>query len=499
MTEPQKNIADVVVVGGGGSGLAAASAAARLGRSVILLEKAERLGGSTAWSVGSISATGTPHQRRAGIKDSPDEHFEDLALFAGSLANRDNLALRRLLVDNITDTFDWLQSTGLVFSGPVSEPPHRHPRMHNVLPNSRAFPHHLGRHCRKLGVDIRLASPVVDLLTASGRVTGVTVQDARGRRIEITARNGVVLASGDYSGSAKMKRELASEMAARTDPVNPVNTGDGQRLGQAQGGRIINGDIVWAPRLRFVPPAKGSLPDRLPPWGIVGQAARLAMTYAPDWMTRPFVMSFVTTALGVDAGLYKHGAVLVNANGERFTDELGAAGEKLADQPGGQAYVLLDGAIAERFTAWPHFISTAPGVAYAYIGDYRRNRRDICHEGQSVAELAGRIGVPAGKLEDTIARSNAAQVAAGRPALTRAPWIALGPIKAYTVLTDGGLAVTERLEVTGRDGQPIPGLYAAGSTGQGGVLLMGHGHHLGWAFVSGRIAGRNAALDGSKA
>jgi hypothetical protein len=182
----------------------------------------------------------------------------------------------------------------------------------------------------------------------------------------------------------------------------------------------------------------------------------------------------------------------VNANGERFTN--GWRGRrKLADQPGGRP-CALDGAIAERFTAWPHFISTAPGVAYAYIGDYRRNRRDICHEGQSVAELAGRIGVPAGKLEDTIVRSNAAQVAAGRPALTRAPWIALGPIKAYTVLTDGGLAVTERLEVTGRDGQPIPGLYAAGSTGQGGVLLMGHGHHLGWAFVSGRIAGRNAAL-----
>jgi fumarate reductase flavoprotein subunit len=34
-------------------------------------------------------------------------------------------------------------------------------------------------------------------------------------------------------------------------------------------------------------------------------------------------------------------------------------------------------------------------------------------------------------------------------------------------------------------------LYAAGSTGQGGVLLEGHGHHIGWAFVSGRLAGRN--------
>jgi hypothetical protein len=40
----------------------------------------------------------------------------------------------------------------------------------------------------------------------------------------------------------------------------------------------------------------------------------------------------------------------------------------------------------------------------------------------------------------------------------------------------------------------IPGLYAAGSNGQGGVLLEGHGHHLGWAFISGRIAGRNAAF-----
>jgi fumarate reductase flavoprotein subunit len=50
------------------------------------------------------------------------------------------------------------------------------------------------------------------------------------------------------------------------------------------------------------------------------------------------------------------------------------------------------------------------------------------------------------------------------------------------------------LRVVGRSGQPIRGLWAAGSAGQGGVLLNGHGHHLGWAFTSGRLAGRNAAL-----
>jgi len=48
--------------------------------------------------------------------------------------------------------------------------------------------------------------------------------------------------------------------------------------------------------------------------------------------------------------------------------------------------------------------------------------------------------------------------------------------------------------VLGADDRPIAGLYAAGSTGQGGLLLKGHGHHLGWAIASGRRAGRNAAL-----
>ena len=61
------------------------------------------------------------------------------------------------------------------------------------------------------------------------------------------------------------------------------------------------------------------------------------------------------------------------------------------------------------------------------------------------------------------------------------------------MIADGGLKVDRDLRVLNRDGQPIPGLYAAGSTGQGGLLLEGHGHHLAWAFTSGRIAGKHAA------
>src|SRR5262249_22725721 len=72
-TPSRRLSADVVVIGGGGSGLAAAIEAATLGRSVILLEKASRIGGTTSWwSVGSISVNCSPHQIKAGIKDSPD-------------------------------------------------------------------------------------------------------------------------------------------------------------------------------------------------------------------------------------------------------------------------------------------------------------------------------------------------------------------------------------------------------------------------------------------
>ena len=114
---------DVVVIGGGGSGLAAAIAARSAGARVALLEKNETLGGSTAWSIGSITTTGSPHQKRVGIKDSPNAHFADMPLFAPDMAHRDNDALRRILCDEVPDAFGWLLSLGVRFFGPMPEPP----------------------------------------------------------------------------------------------------------------------------------------------------------------------------------------------------------------------------------------------------------------------------------------------------------------------------------------------------------------------------------------
>lgn len=489
---------DVVVVGGGGAGLAAAAEAARAGGRVILLEKNPHTGGTTSWSVGSVTATSTPHQKRAGIRDSADAHFEDLALHAGPLAPRDNLELRRLLVDHTTEMLDWLMALGVVFVGPMPEPPHRVPRMHNVVPNSKSFAYHLTRHCRSLSVDIRLNTRTEKLLVEGGRVTGVEARGADGAARQFRARGGVVLASGDYSGAPDLKAMLADPAVVDVDAVNAASTGDGHRMALELGATVANGDIVRGPIMRFIPPTRANVIQRLPPARPLAQLIAWSMGVLPQWILRPFLMSFLTTALGPSPELFREGAVLVNGEGRRFTDELAKPAYDTAKQPGRVAWILFDRAAAEKFAAWPYFVSTAPGVAYAYLKDYRRNRADIFHEADTLKGLAASMGVPAANLAAAVADYNAAGRGA-RPAIAQPPYYALGPVKSYVVFTDGGLKVTARLEVVHGDGSVIPGLYAAGSAGQGGLLLEGHGHHLGWAFISGRIAGGNAARAAAKA
>ncbi len=483
---------DVAVVGGGGSGLAAAIEARASGASTVLLEKNSQLGGSTAWSIGSVTASQTPHQVRNGIADSPAEHCHDMGAFNGALDNRDNVELRRLLAEQMPETFKWLLKHGVRFFGPMPEPPHSKPRMHNVLPNSRAFISHLGKAARRSRVEILCGVRATKLITEQGRVAGVDC--ARERRIlTVRTRRAVVLAAGDFTSDPELKARFMGVQEAKIDGVNVTATGDGQKLALQLGARIINGDLALGPELRFVPPTGRNLLLMLPPWRLLAAFMAWSLENLPPALLRPFVMSFVTTALAPSADLFAAGALLVNKRGERFTDECDKPAYALPDQPDKLAYILLDKRLAQLFSGWPHFISTAPGVAYAYMDDYRRNRRDIFHQADSLEALAAKLKMPAGSLAGTFAKSNDDK--RGSPPLSEGPYVALGPVRAVFVHAEGGLAVDRDHRVLGPGDAPIPGLYAAGSTGQGGLLLKGHGHHLGWAFASGRRAGQNAARE----
>lgn len=473
---------DVLVVGGGAAGLAAAVSAAELGGRVALVEKNPALGGTTALSVGSISASCTSLQRRQHIADDHDAHFEDLGAFAGSLVTHDNLELRRCYVDNSGPTLEWLIGHGVVFFGPMPEPPNRSPRMHNVLPSSRAYIRAMSRAARRAGVQILLRTSPRELLICDGAVVGASCE-RDGRPLTIRATKGVVLAAGDFSASAVLKADYIGEAVARVQAINPTSTGDGLVLGLAAGAVIRNGQLSTGPQLRFVLPTRKHPLQYLPPIRPLALMMALAVRVIPARLLRPVIMAFATSYLAPTPELFAKGAILVDINGERFTDETAQPWLELPNRPDGQGYIVVDGELRARLTKWPDFISTAPGVAYAYLDDYRRSRKDIFHEAPDVAGLAASIGVPVQALARSIASS---------PGNGRGPFVALGPVRSWIVTTEGGLAVDGELRVLDEAGQPIAGLFAAGSNGQGGVLLEGHGNHIGWAFVSGRIAGRTA-------
>ena len=445
---------DIVVVGGGGSGLAAAAAAAAAGARVCVLEKADRIGGTTALSVGSFTAAGTFLQRQAGIADSAEAHFADLDRFPRTQGAQDNLELRRLFVDNAAATLEWLASLGVMFHGPSLEPPHARPRLHLALPHSGAYLHALSRAARSHGAQLRPRHRVTRLLVEGERVAGVEASGPGGAAV-LRAEKGVVLATGDYAAGKPLLREFAGEHYAHLEPINPANTGDGVQLARVLGARVLNGAAIFAER-RFAVAPRSNWLKRLPPTAALGRAVRFAMRRLPRPLLQPVYAMYLTVNMAPSAQLFEAGARLLR----------GKEGD----------YVVFDAAVAHRFEQWPNFVSTAPGVAYAYLSDYRRYRPDIFHRADSAGELAARLGIgpEAAKLSG------------------EAPWYALGPLYERIMTTDGGLAISGRFEVL-RGAQPIRGLYAVGSAGQGGVQLPGHGQHLGWAFTSGRLCGLQLA------
>ena len=323
------------------------------------------------------------------------------------------------------------------------------------------------------------------------------VEGAGGKTERLNAARGVILASGDFSSDPALKSRFAPRIAD-VEGINPTSTGDGQSMAEAVGAEIVNGEVMTGPQIRFVAPPRKRLIELIPPARPFALAMRHSLKWLPSWLLRPFFMMFVTTNLAPSPLLFAEGAVLVNNRGERFTDETKEPQFAIPRQPDRIAHIVFDHQVASRFTGWPHYISTAPGVAYAYLKDYKRNRKDIYHEADSLEGLAAKLGVPAQALMRSIDAYNASRPA-GKPAIVKAPFYALGPAKSWIIHTEGGVRINTRMEVLDRSGTPIPGLFAAGSAGQSGVMLEGHGHHLGWAFTSGRLAGRSAVQPRSPA
>lgn len=496
-----KTETDVLVVGAGGSGLAAAVAAAEHGASVIVLEKRAQPGGTTGIAVGSYTAAGTTLQRAAGIADNVTDHAEDAGKFADSdIELRNNEALRAYFLAHSAETLEWLQSFGLSFVGPHPEPPNRVARMHTVVPGAHAYVAALRHALRRHQAKIICQAVVTRLVREEGRVVGITA-DIAGETHEFRARRGVVLAAGDYANSSQMIAEHKGDAYRHIEGINPDATGEGHELAKSAGAELVNMDITYGPELRFIAPPSKPQRRLLPLHGRSANLLGAVARRAPQWLTRRVAKRLLVTWQHPENTLFDHGAILLNERGERFVDETAWPQRELAtaSQPNKQAYILLDGYLNERYSAWPHFISTAPDIAYAYVEDYLRLRPDVAIRDPFLREVCRRRNLPITAVENALRNLNAtakrgAQCPHGRTVqreLQAGPWVLLGPVKPYFTTTEGGARVNQRMQVLDTTGQPIAGLYAVGQNGLSGMVLFGHGLHIAWAMTSGRLAGKN--------
>lgn len=470
-TTDDSRTVDVLVVGGGGAGMATALSAREAGGEVLILEKTDELGGATAMSIGSYSVAGTDLQAAEGIEDSAEAHFADMMKFVdqavesprhvnldkqGDLHEKDFPALRRLIVEMGPDTFEWLQEKGLKYEGPFPEPPHRVPRMHNVQPTTDAYRDVLGQAVRDAGVEIETGTAVAELLTADGAIVGARTED--GRAYE--ARGGVVLATGGFVANRDLRAEFTTDASAPA--ISEHGAGAGHEMAREVGADLVNMDLQW-----------------------------LSFRVGEPLNTEPDVPAMTD-----------EGAILVSPAGDRFVNELSDYDQLFdatLDPAGGACYLLFDADVAETFASWPNYVSTFPGSAYGYLEDYAET--EYLHDATDLDALADAAGFEAETLAAAVETYNAAATGErldryGRTAfagpLDSPPYYALGPIKPYSLLTDGGVAVNTRMEALDEAGGPIDGLYAVGDTA-GAPLRLGHGHHHLWLFNSGRVAGREAA------
>ena len=498
---------DIIVVGGGGSGLAAAVSAAEHGADVLLLEKQSALGGTTGIAVGSFTASQTRLQTRNGIDDSPAAHHEDAGLFPlPDIEARNNDTLRQFFLSHAADTLHWLMDMGLTFHGPNPEPPNRVPRMHNVVPGAKAYVATLHARLIKLGGTVRVNSAVQRLLkNDDGSVIGVAVRDSSHKlphegqpaesEFNFLAKRGVVLAAGDYANCSETISRFKGDRYASIEGINPDADGDGHRLAEAAGAKLLNMDVTYGPELRFVPPPGKTFQQLLPVSGFAARLIGHLLPLIPPFMINAMIRRLLVTWQHPENSLFDDGAILINREGRRFCDEtLWPEREiSVAAQPGKECFILLDRSLTDRYSQWPNFISTAPKIAYAYVADYLRLRPDVAIQSASLESIATQRGLSAKSLRQTIAETNEERTASNRSPLDDTQWTLLGPARAYFTTTEGGAAINQQFQALDNNGQPIPGLYAIGQTGLGGQILWGHGLHIAWAMTSGRLVGKQLA------
>lgn len=436
---------DVVVVGGGGAGLSAAIAAKEKGANVVLVEKMLMLGGNTNYATAGINAANTKLQKKLGIEDNAELFYND-TMKGGKNVNNPEL-VKKLTTDS-ANIIDWLTERGADLSEVVFTGGQSAKRTHRPAGGQAVGPvivDALAETAEKDGIDVRTESEVTKLIKTGDKVTGVEVKH-KGETYNITAK-AVVMATGGFGANAKMVAEYKPSLEGFGSTNSPAITGEGIKMVKAVGGDLVD------------------------------------MT---EIQTHPTVVHKKTAM--ITEAVRGEGAILVNREGKRFVSELetrDVVSKAELEQTGKSTFLVFDQEVREKL-----------GAINGYV------RKGFTVEGATVEELAGKIGVDAKGLVDTMAKYNGYVKAGedkdfGKTALPRelvkAPFYAIevSPAVHHTM---GGVRINTNAEVLTADGKVIPGLFAAGEITGGvhGANRIG-GNAVTDITVYGKTAGENAA------
>jgi len=470
---------DIVVLGTGFAGLSTAITAHDAGATVIILEKMpkEQEGGNSRVS-GNMWWTPT----------NLPEAVEYIEALCNGLTDSESI---RALAEEMMRLNEWLETLGIK-PKPLGFFQPEHPELpgsecvRTWSNNGVAAQGHLWipikEQVQKRNIKILYENPATDLLLSrkTGEVIGVESQ-AGDKTLSIRARKGVVLACGGFEFDFEMQKQFLPGWPTYGRGT-PGNTGDGIRMAQKAGAAL---------------------------WHMNNSLAGLGCMIVPEY-----------APVMIPASIPGNGYIVVDKTGKRFMNELRENRHGFGHK---EKLLYFDGIIGD-FTRIPCFgifdESTrmrGPVISatswkfgwFSWFSGYQASRNNLKEidkgwivRGETMKELAGKLGINPADLETTVYRyneqcENGKDPDFGRPARSLTP-LSKPPfycVKLYpaTYNTQGGPRRNAKCQVVDPDNRPIPRLYSAGELGSFWGWMYNGGGNNAEALCTGQIAGRNAA------